>query len=458
MAQTQHAQSFQLLSSLQCWCNEASKGYILDAARLLQAQWPRGGTINDYTFKLLGFDSNDVEKQTPLSQTESTSLPCSYLLIHKSGKFAGHGRLSECFEGRGGNAAAATYIVVEPRQNGYGTILMKLLEQEAIKLGYHYMYLWTTKAIEFYNKLGYNRTERVSLNSACLKSLQADQVGALEAMLAQQSTSIKRRETVTLPPDAVTANDVWLRKRLVETVASIAISLNCRLEEIYAEIKHYPIGMDWEYYMLSIPWQQQIGPSCGLTALNMLRDYYISPSDVFDHIEMPSLLKEAQSKNYSIDGEVFDAANIVKLAEYCRLPASLEPLQHTSFVDMTRALKNGGTFILPYDSQPFTKKPFKNFGKSAHYGIIVGILLGYQRNEYHAALPTVTEISDFDMVPNADIVLLLIQHGLSSNLSIASFDDFISSNQQLKSIDTSKCKLPKDGVLNLCDCIVVFKS
>jgi hypothetical protein len=30
----------------------------------------------------------------------------------------------------------------------------------------------------------------------------------------------------------------------------------------------------WEYSLLQVPWQRQIGPSCGLAALRMVRDFF----------------------------------------------------------------------------------------------------------------------------------------------------------------------------------------
>ena len=76
-----------------------------------------------------------------------------------------HGRLTECFESAGGNAAAATFIVVDSkyRGQGLGRHLMKGLEKEAERQGYHYVYLWTKTAIPFYKKIGYHECQRVSL-------------------------------------------------------------------------------------------------------------------------------------------------------------------------------------------------------------------------------------------------------------------------------------------------------
>jgi N-acetylglutamate synthase-like GNAT family acetyltransferase len=443
--------------------------YVDDAARILRGHWPRGGSVDNYHQKMLGSSLKQAECISSLQlptvpngdcDRVVVTLPCSYLLIHKK-KVVAHGRLTSCFEGAGGNAVAATYIIAEPRGQGYGSILMTLLEKEAIQLGYHYVYLWTTTAISFYSKLGYSKTDRVSLHSACLKTLHSDQVGVLETMLAKRSfckSATHHNETIMLPPDATAENDVWLRKRLVESVASTMIPIERRMEEFEAAIQQCTEMLRWEYFMHSIPWQQQLGPSCGLAALRMLRDYYIVLTETNANVKMPSLLAEAQVKNYSKDGEIFDARNIVKLADFCGLHTELRSFQQMRPKDIMNLLKDGGALILPYDSQPLTRRPWLNGGKSAHYGIIVGMLLGFQLDVIDSDkvnTPSCMEMVNFETVNSSDHVLLLVQHSLSSTLSIAKYTDFFDSNQQLTSIDTAKCKLPDGGVLNLTDCAII---
>jgi GNAT superfamily N-acetyltransferase len=435
------------------------------AAQALHRQWPRGGSIADYKTKLIGTTTTNLEEEShplPVSTEDSgnIALPCSFLLL-RNDAFVGHGRLTACFEGAGGNAAAATYILAEPRRQGYGSRLMTLLEQAAKEMGYHYLYLWTTTAISFYRKLGYSKTERVSLYSACLKTLHSDQVGSLEVMLAKRTTDTAARppfnETVLLPPDAVTENDVWLRKRLVEHLSSIAIPLKSRIDELKAAIQPFSQYQHWEYYLHSIPWQQQLGPSCGLAALRMLRDFYCYFDSNGDAV--PSLLAEAQAKKYSFDGEIFDARNMVQLARFCGLDAELCSFRQLSPNDILQFLKEGATLILPYDSQAFTRRPWKNGGKSAHYGIIVGILLGCQKEDplvEDTCIPSLVEMTDFYRnIDISDGLLLLVQHSLSSKLAIAPFIEFFESNQQITSLDTTKCKLPDGGMLYLSDCAIV---
>ena len=504
-----------LYPAQQCWIKHNNhkdidtRTYVDDAAALLHAQWPRGGSTTDYKCKLLGIDrisSDLLETMDIIYSSTASLLPCSYLLIDtEQDRLVGHGRLTECFEGSGGNATAATYIITEPRRMGYGSILMKLLEHEAIKLGYHYMYLWTTTAIPFYQKLQYTRTERISLNSACLKTIPTQQIDALEAMLAKRSqisnananATQHRKETVTLPPDAIAVsdNDVWLRKRLVESIpSSIAIPLEHRLDEIRAAIRHCypstPTRIGWDYFINhNIPWQQQIGPSCGLAALRMLREYYVanlvaSSSSSVDHDNahpMSSLLNEAQTNGYTTDGEIFNIHHMIPLAEYCGLiNTRLQSFRTTSAVDICDILLNGGTLIVPYDSQPFTKKPCWAEGKNAHYGIIVGVIFGCHHPNHTSSLdgtqghadnssnnievstmtPPLNEISNIDNIPeDSTYILLVVQHGLSNQWTIAPFKDVVTSNEQLHTIDTTKCcQIPTNTKMNLRDQIIIVNG
>lgn len=425
-------QCVQLIAAPQCPVE-----HIEAAADMLHAQWPRGGSVTDYCKKLQGEGSPNTTQ----------SLPCSFLLIQHD-VVVGHGRLTECSEGAGESAAAATYVITEPRGRGFGTQLMTLLEQQTVVLGYHYLYLWTASAVPFYLKIGYSQTERVSLFSACLKTLECDQVCKLEEMIAKRAGhSIKKHETVMLPPDSASDNDVWLRKRLVESVGSVSIPLEQRTKEILAVIQPHQLQLAWQYCLICVPWQRQVGPSCGLAALRMLRDHYVTKGS-----KMPSLLTEAQNKDYSIDGEVFEANNLVRLARYCGLEAELWSFKATSPAYVLALLKAGGTLILPYDSQASTKQPCQNSGRTAHYGIIIGMLIGY--TSYDLTPSFLNEHGDRE-VQETDTVLLLVQHSLSPKLVIASWTDFLVSNQQLVTIDEIKYKSHDAASLNLRDCLIV---
>lgn len=541
--------SIPCVSSLHTCPRQCSTAQIEAATLALHQQWARGGTVEDYRAKLVCHNENETATHCASSSTDRRKsadgsgdtddsslhvnkthlpsqpqqqhqqqqehLPSSYLLVLEEGTVVGHGRLTECFEGAGGRAAAATFVLIFPpaqRGKGYGSLLMKLLEDKAVALGYHYMYLWTAAAVPFYKQIGYSPTERVSLFSACLKTLQCDHVMNLEAMLlvkrktftsSKSSSSAKTHETVMLPPDTeATDEDVWLRKRLIESLPScLPVRKERRIEEMYAAIHKYCSAGDgtgwqrlqWEYSVQHVPWQQQVGPSCGLAALRMLRDYYYSSKDDDDDstqaipaqqlqqqqsnaTKMPSLLAEAQKQGYTVDGEVFVASYLHKLAFFAGLDCEMESFRATPPSRMLNILQAGGTLILPYDSQPCTKQPCQNQGKTAHYGVIVGVLLGFAVKESAGrsgdssssiTVPSSTKISSTDApflvehsvnsscVDKADAILLLVQHSLSPNWAIAPCSTFYESNQQLTAIDATKYKLPEGTSLNLRDCLLI---
>jgi predicted N-acetyltransferase YhbS len=402
---------------------ECKQDEIQIAASLLAKQWTRGGSVSYYESKISG----DRQKSSP-------SLPCSFLLF-SHGSVVAHGRLIDCFEGASGNAAAATFIISEPRGHGYGSALMRrleVLEEHAVNMGYHYIYLWTTTAVKFYRKMGYTPCERVSLYRECLKKLEIHQVSRLEAMLSKKAGHLAR-ETILLPPDEGRDGDVWMRKRLVEFVGSQSIQLEKRLEEIRKAAEKYESDFFWEYLLNNIPWQQQIGPSCGLAALRMLRDHYHSNS------QMPSLLQEALEKGYTVDGEIFDLCNMMKLSEFCGLDCELQPFPSVEKIVST--LRSGGSIIFAYDLQASTRLPCKNGGKTAHYGLIIGILFAYQRSNNNNNLQVFLSKHTDSNTKNACKILLLVLHGLSSGLSIASYDEFLESNRQLFSFDIKKYKV-----------------
>jgi predicted GNAT family acetyltransferase len=403
--------------------------------------------------------------------------------------------LTECFESAGGNAAAATFIIVDDslRGKGLGRQLMEFLEEEAKRLGYHYLYLWTKTAIPFYQKIGYRECQRVSLKRACLKVLQESQVETLEAVLFRktqqqqrplnidnhqqpQGRPKKQRETVLLPPtkegEDDTAADVWLRKRLLEHVGSRQVPLSERLDEMKEIIAgHVGETRHWRYFLLSLPWQAQVGPSCGLAALRMIHEYYLfdrsSNSNASNHdaideqIQRPSLLGEAQERGYTQDGEVFNANHLLSLArDACGLkgemcsPQTLQPQQ------IGQTLWDGGVFVLPYDSNPRTRLPALLSGKNAHYGIIVGILAGWKLDTIGSTgmdEPVLDSLDDVAALAHCDkeLFYVLVQHSLSPKLSVAPLSAFVSSNQQLDTADDNKFEVQE---LDLKDRIILLRG
>ena len=404
-----------------------------------------------------------------------------------------HGRLTECFESAGGNAATVTFIVVHSTKqyHGFGRNLMALLELEAERLGYHYIYLWTKTAIGFYEKIGYAECQRVSLKRACLKKLESEEVESLEALLMKRQSKInmdgndtstkkkqnvpsgaigKKKETILLPPDddGNDAPDVWMKKRLVEQVGSIYVPMDERIAELESYLEDNALagqtscksnGSTWYHRIVSVPWQAQIGPSCGLAALRMVREYLMVSEKGDDHEKLPSLLQEAQERGFTQDGEIFNANDLKEMAEtVCGMDSDLLSVASLTPTQINQVLVNGGAFILPYDSNARTRLPAKLSGQSAHYGIIVGIAVEIDGSEedqmsgnLHTMSPEQEKLLDGDTMK----VSLMLQHGLCSKLSISSWDSFVESNAQLIGFDESKFGSAK---LDLKDRILVCRG
>jgi hypothetical protein len=202
--------------------------------------------------------------------------------------------------------------------------------------------------------------------------------------------------------------------------------------------------IQWFYTLQEVPWQAQVGPSCGLAALRMVRDFFRP------HGQMPSLLSEAREKGYSQDGEIFDANHLQLLAEnICGLKCEMASFASLTPSRVLSTLSNGGVLIIPYDSNSRTKLPSKLEGRSSHYGIIVGLLAGFPNAQSVECLyPLTTE----QPLSETAAIYLLVQHSLSSQLVIASWVDFLDSNQQLATIDTAKFGAPK---LDLKDRVII---
>ena len=570
--------------------------WVSTVARLLQEQWPRQDEDTHEHSESHGDEISNDEIMTSKhvvdgtdSATDTTacfyhdeyyrrlivhheesyprySLACSYILLKQSSKtptktiVLGHGRLTECYESAGGNAVAATYILIDPkhRGEGYGRTIMYLLEKESLskeRLGcqYHFVYLWCKiSTAPFYQRSGYLPCRnRVSLQRPCLKALTATSVQSLESVLQRHqrhrcavlsttktetvnegnpyfakkvndktdvqrsknsssnssSNNNKKLETVVLLPSSednrnktevinqpVAEEDVWLRKRLIDHVESdFWISVDDRRKEI----ESYVISINngnvilndnstntivsnekgrshcYRYsWIPNVPWQMQIGPTCGLTAIRMILDFFHKPdagqggegSIIFGQ----SLLAIARERGYTNDGEMFDANHLSDLMKHQLLACGTsnilwnraataygsmdtilvqtKELSSLSPEEMDCILRKRGLWILPYDSNPRTKLPGKFQGKHAHWGIVVGILYSWETTNTTAKG---VNIEENPAISSDCQVNLIVQHSLSSKWAIAPIEKWFDSNNQLVSVNEDKFVVGNEQKLNL---------
>lgn len=557
--------------------------WVRTTARILQEQWPRQQdgqrpAIHSKPYTTNSGHDKSEESNAPIDEDSNYdyyrkflvhheqsypcyNLACSYILVQqkiygstKTTNIMGHGRLTECYESAGGNAAAITYVLINPawRGKGYGKYLIRLLELEAKskkRLGhqYHFLYLWCkTTIMPFYERNGYKHSRnRLSLQRPCLKVLTPTSVQSLEAIFQRRQKHVqtglaaessgntrKKLETVTLLssssvlpgakmdesigqdrcqdhcPQLIKEEDVWLRKRLVDHVESIQISERDRMDELehFATSVNTPnmTSKNWnpkiKYFCRwnpKVPWQMQIGPSCGLTAIRMVKDFYYDAITEGHERKLQqeetsngsSLLADAQERGYTQDGEIFDASHLGELmgdqlqatggSEYFRNKVSrgnkvhsygtkerstdsiavrMREISSVTAKDVDSTLRNGGVWIIPYDSNTRTKLPSRMQGKNAHWGIVVGIIYA-TRNYDDVDRPLLTFLENDNEFPVAMHQLdettkecntyWIVQHSLSSKWAIAPMKEWVDSNQQLVCVNEDKFKVSKVGSLNL---------
>jgi hypothetical protein len=244
-------------------------------------------------------------------------------------------------------------------------------------------------------------------------------------------------EVVLLPPDGLEGggSDVWLRKRLVEALDTVTISLEERLDEIRRYLddsasRHSlldPIWR-WKFVVVSIPWHSQVGPSCGLAVVRMVRDHFAFRNPADDDAHAVSMLQYAQELGMSVDGELFDAEDLASITEsYCGPDAAVQVQEFPSVPEILSSLcDDRGFVIITYDSQPRTRLPCHNSGLSAHWGIVVGALIGCPSQEPPSdrieVLPWMGESSDS---VGEEAVLLLVQHGFHASSRLRAGKSFV---------------------------------
>lgn len=161
-----------------------------------------------------------------------------------------------------------TSVVVdaEMRGQGIGAIMMQSIEQEAIKLSYYQLYLWTYDAVDFYRKLGYCVSEQrraMSTMSTTLESITPAKMNSLESLLARklevvQSTAarpavmdyIEYESATQLPGTASAKGDaIWMRKRICDEVPLERVPVSTILASIHRTLAASKHIMRYDIYL-----------------------------------------------------------------------------------------------------------------------------------------------------------------------------------------------------------------
>eukprot|EP00511_Aplanochytrium_stocchinoi_P002939 CAMPEP_0204824332 /NCGR_PEP_ID=MMETSP1346-20131115/2362_1 /ASSEMBLY_ACC=CAM_ASM_000771 /TAXON_ID=215587 /ORGANISM="Aplanochytrium stocchinoi, Strain GSBS06" /LENGTH=416 /DNA_ID=CAMNT_0051951427 /DNA_START=180 /DNA_END=1430 /DNA_ORIENTATION=- len=384
---------------------------------------------------------------------------------------------------------------------------MKLAEEAARDLGFLYMYLWTNDAQAFYEKCGFETCSSISLSSPVLDLLaknshesgdvynedcDGEESGGL-AFLSNLETALMNRRKEERKKHAnahddisdanvsgsspvqgsedgdenMNASTIWMRKRLVlelpsvprsteETCSAIEKSLLLKTKN-QKEITHI------SYYLRIIPWKQQVGPSCGMTALLGAHEFLLGNEAANKQKKSVNILEEAKKRGISHEGELFNihgthvlasevlglCANIIHLGSD-RLkesnnnakPMETENLLMPNAVNIAKLIVNDSLIIFPYDPEPGTYEPGCLKGVKAHYCTIIGFAVLMSDNVSSDSV-SITRIESSEGAEQTlenslralenlpETILLIAQHSLKPTLVIASVKDFLLSNAQL---------------------------
>ena len=347
-------------------------------------------------------------------------------------------------------AATASFIVVHHDYRGrtVGAILMRSLEQLALtELNCYYMTLSTTTdaAARFYQRLGYREgfiSQRVSQRRCFqVSSFSQDGLDRLQSLLLkkqQATTSAATAVACASPLGGVaeestdSSNDTGRPKDVRYFVKLLAEERNGGFVSIRKDIlhgielanrTHGGMHSDGGYRHMGgeeipeIPWQLQIGPSCGLSIIRMVREFYYPSATtgfglsggggvVSQLHQPPSLLELARSLDVTEDGEVFSTAKLLFLLQTYfrmivgdgeaqrRVVAILKKFgtfeEFETILDETIIVNKASFAAIAYDRDPGTDSAScVSGGMHAHWGIILTSSLRLSNEETSVAAPEV---------------------------------------------------------------------
>uniref|UniRef100_T1J5T9 Actin maturation protease n=1 Tax=Strigamia maritima TaxID=126957 RepID=T1J5T9_STRMM len=219
----------------------------------------------------------------------------------------------------------------------------------------------------------------------------------------------------------------------------------------------------------------QNGPTCGLVALQMATQLF-HPNRV---PAIDEILTTAQNEGYTIQGEMFSASDMSRLARkllHCETSVLNDGLASRHAI--VQHILRGDPILVPYDAD-FNFEPCCKRGHKAHWAVVAGVIIAipkaavtdlrtYELNSGLTNLFHATEKSDKEALASLcqqGTLYILAKQGKSNWLGLWLYDNLQLSNSNLIEMDPnrvaegSKYHLPKGGVVEgLCNQIVLLKK
>ncbi|XP_078097828.1 actin maturation protease [Mustelus asterias] len=181
-----------------------------------------------------------------------------------------------------------------------------------------------------------------------------------------------------LPPPFLPLPSVPPRKKLYQILAEGPMPVIGDREEVKMLLKNRPDNfnkeLNWLLINKHVPSLIQDGPQCGLVALWMA-GHLLNMCEVKD---LEEIVGCAKARGYTVQGEMFSGADMVKLAEEvfeCQGELLHEGLTGCNKARIMHHLLAGYPVLLPYD-EDFNHEPCLRRGHRAHWAVVSGVLLG----------------------------------------------------------------------------------
>ena len=487
---------------------------INTTAQILFDQWPR-----------VSF----AERVAWLKRSSKTTLPASWVLLD-SGEAIGHVRLSTKYtedshasineaSSRDNISVVATSIVISQslRGKGLGTILLDHMHACCRDLGFGRVVLWSVDAVKFYAKNGYKKINPLlkAQPQVITNKLAAKSLSDLQRVLLKKQKNAISLNTGTQASSGVdivdneldAKNSVWLAYRLRNSFGYFYRPKGLIESEInsFLDAGHHKVGKKADInisriqkqtvFLHNVPFENQIGPMCGIAALNCLKAYFFETTrkPSFNHInaehifqkilgdagateiiakyfcskpnstssQQKSILEDALDENITTDGEMFDIKQMAKLSSLPSCGLNAVVFENISIGMILDLLVLGLPPLICYDRSK-TSSIFgvdMNNGTAAHWGVIVGFVSNNSRKSSKDAQigtnrPCVWLGSNFIIehkkyIDKTKDVLVLIQHTMSSKVMVCWWSILKASNLQVE-------KYADNNVCN--DLVAMYKS
>ncbi|XP_065666788.1 uncharacterized protein LOC101239547 [Hydra vulgaris] len=436
-------------SIVRCVFIHQEKEFAEPAAELVALQWNHSKLEKNRNLEKMLNESND-------------RLPCHLVLTFKDSNksVVAHVKIVRA-NGRGDGQCAIFYsLVVAPNMRGLGLgrILTEYAEHYVRSLNIAYVYVSTPDMALFYEHIGYKRCDPISSMKTSSKQLSASQVSSLEELFAKRANIAVSNEL-----------NIWLRKRLIDEYDISESFSHSELSKIIKEaLLEKSNAEDFICFFIETKWQQQIGPSCGISAITMLNtishlkrcnflnsSVFCGCACVLNELstEPKSCLEWALKSGISNDGEIFCAYNLVYLAEKCfQIPLVVSDITEMTKHDILHNILRGNPVVITYDRSLSNHVPGFFQGLHAHWTLVVGFVVpkdslkDFYKNPVHVEMINehhfislfkfsldflMTDTEQYFQIFDSNSLWVVCVHGMSSHPFVCLLDTLLDSNRQL---------------------------